>query len=171
MDASLAVLFLIAGLTDMGVNDCGNGGCLQRKEAQSDIQLSFGDVIFQDKTIGSEVYVKHSFDRKFGPFQPALGVSITDDGDAWIGYGFNYTKSFFGDRVYAQLSLLPGIYARGNGPDLGHAIEFRSGAEVGYRAKNGIRYGISYDHRSNANLSSTNPGMETLQFRVSVPLK
>ena len=170
MDASLALLFLVATLSDMGLTDCRTDGCFARADAQQDISLSYGDVIFQDKTIGNEVYVKYGLGRTYGPFQPAIGVSVTDDGAAWIGFGATYTKSFAGDRVYAQLSLLPGLYARGSGPDLGHVIEFRSGAEIGYRARNGMRFGVSYDHRSNADLSKPNPGMETLQFRVSVPL-
>ena len=61
-------------------------------------------------------------------------------------------------------------YANGDGPNLGHDLEFRSGIELGYQARNGWRYGISYDHRSNADIASYNPGLETLQFRVSIPV-
>jgi lipid A 3-O-deacylase len=30
--------------------------------------------------------------------------------------------------------------------------------------------GLSYDHRSNGDIATLNPGLETLQLRVSVPL-
>lgn len=171
MDGTLALLFLVAGLTDMGFNDCRNDGCLARSDAQKNISLSYGDVIFQENTIGRETYVRYGFGHAYGPFQPAIGVSITDSGDAWVGIGATYTKSFANNRIYTQLSLLPGVYKRGSGPDLGHLIEFRSGAEIGYQARNGVRVGLSYDHRSNAEISAVNPGLETLQLRVSIPLK
>ncbi len=168
MDGALAVLFLVAGLTDMGVNHCGTG-CLAESQQEQRIALSFGDVQFNGNSISEEVYLKYDSGRTYGPFQPAAGVSVTGDGDAWIGLGATWTGQFASDRAYVQLSLLPGLYSRGDGPDLGHAIEFRSGVEVGYQSRKGIRYGISYDHRSNAELSNINPGLETLQFRISMP--
>ncbi len=170
MDGTLAVLFLLTGLTDMGINHCGNDGCLARHNVRSEVALSYGDVLFQDKTVGRETYVTYGFGRTYGPFQPAVGVSVTNHGDAWVGFGATYTTRFLSDRIYARMSLLPGFYSQGNGPNLGHDIEFRSGLELGYLAPNGVKVGISYDHRSNAELSSINPGMETLQLRVTFPL-
>ena len=170
MDGTFAVLFLLAGLTDMGMNHCGNG-CLAQAETQSRMTLSFGNVMFQEKTIAKEAYLRYDFGKTYGPFQTALGVSVTDQGSTWIGFGATYTKHFANDRAYAQLHLMPGIYSKGSGPNLGYPIEFRSGAELGYEARNGVRYGISYDHRSNADIKKTNPGLETIQLRVSFPLK
>jgi lipid A 3-O-deacylase len=173
MDGRLAVLFFVVGLTDMKTNDC-EMGCLARTAAQDAISLSFGNVIFQEKSVGQEAYVRFDMGTSFGPFQPAVGLSVTDTNDVWVGLGATHTTRFWdrpsGVGGYAQLHVMPGVYTRGTGPDLGHQLEIRSGAEIGYQAKNGLRYGLSYDHRSNAGLSSPNPGMETLQFRVSVPL-
>lgn len=173
MDGRLAVLFFVVGLTDMKTNAC-ETGCLARTSAQEAISLSFGNVIFQEKSVGQEAYLRYDMGTSFGPFQPAVGLSVTDTNDVWVGLGATHTTRFWdrpsGMGGYAQLHVMPGIYARGSGPDLGHQLEIRSGAEIGYQAKNGWRYGLSYDHRSNAGLSSPNPGMETLQLRVSVPL-
>lgn len=166
MDGTLAVLFLVASLTDMGINHCGNG-CLAPGETDKRIALSYGDVQFQGASVDEEFYVRYDLGRTYGPFQPALGASITGRGDAWVGIGATWTAHLADSGIYTQLHLMPGFYAQGSGPDLGHAIEFRSGAEIGYEARNGMRFGISYDHRSNAELSSINPGLETLQFRVS----
>jgi hypothetical protein len=127
--------------------------------------------MFQEKNVASEFYYRHDFGMKYGPYQPAVAVSITDQGSAWLGAGVVYTVSTRNERGYFQLSLMPGVYTAGDGPDLGNTVEFRSGVELGYSARNGIRYGLSFDHRSNADLSSVNPGLETLQFRVSVPLR
>ena len=173
MDGRLAVLFFVVGLTDMKTNDC-DTGCLARTAAQDAISLSFGNVIFQEKSVGQEAYVRYDMGTSFGPFQPAVGLSVTDTNDVWVGLGATHTTRFWdrpsGAGGYAQLHFMPGIYAQGTGPNLGHEFEMRSGAEIGYQAKNGVRVGLSYDHRSNAGLSSPNPGMETLQLRVSVPL-
>ena len=171
MDGTLAALFLIVGLTDMGISHCGHGGCLARDSMQGRFDLSVGDVMYQENNISEEVYLRYSLPKRFGPFQPIAGASVTSDGDAWVGFGAAYTASFLDDRAYVQLSLMPGLHAQGSGPDLGHPLEFRSGVELGYETPKGIRYGISYDHRSNAEISSVNPGMETLQFRVSFPLR
>ncbi len=130
--------------------------------------------IFQEQSIGREAYVRYDMGTSFGPFQPTVGLSVTDSNDVWVGLGATHTTHFWtrpsGAGAYAQLHFMPGLYAQGTGPDLGHDIEFRSGAEIGYQAKNGVRVGLSFDHRSNGDISSLNPGLETLQLRVSVPL-
>ncbi|SEO62516.1 Lipid A 3-O-deacylase (PagL) [Salinihabitans flavidus] len=171
MDGTLAALFLIAGLTDMGINHCGDGGCLAQSPETERFSISAGDVDFQKATVSKELYLRYDFGRRYGPFQPVAGASLTADGTAWIGIGAAWTQRFAGDRAYVQLALMPGLYSQGSGPDLGHAVQFRSGVEVGYETSKGVRFGLSYDHRSNAELSGVNPGMETVQFRVSIPVK
>jgi hypothetical protein len=173
MDGRLALLFFAVGLTDMKTNDCATG-CLARVPAQQAVSLSFGDVIFQEKSIGREMYMRYDLGTSFGPFQPAIGLSVTDSNDIWVGFGATHTTRFWdrpsGAGGYAQLHFMPGVYTQGSGPDLGYPLEFRSGAEIGYQAKNGVKVGLSFDHRSNGDISSVNPGLETLQLRVSVPL-
>lgn len=173
MDGRLALLFLAVGFTDMTTNDC-ETGCLARTPAQKALSLSFGDVIFQEQSIGREVYMRYDMGTSFGPFQAAVGLSVTDTNDVWVGFGATHTTQFWtrssGAGGYAQLHLMPGLYAQGSGPDLGYPLEFRSGAEIGYQTKNGLRMGVSFDHRSNGDISSVNPGLETFQFRVTVPL-
>ncbi|WP_323785808.1 acyloxyacyl hydrolase [Thalassovita sp.] len=170
MDGTFAVLFLLAGLADMKMNHC-QDGCMAQSQLPARIAVSGGDVQFQDASIGRELYVRYDLNRSYGPFQPAFGASITDDGDAWIGFGAVWTGHFAQDRAYVQLHLMPGLYAQGGGPDVGFPVEFRSGAEIGYEARSGLRIGVSYDHRSNADIKATNPGLETVQLRVSVPLR
>lgn len=170
MNGTLAAIFLAVSSWDMAANYC-ETGCLAEAPATAFSTFGLGQVQFQDKGVATELYYRHDFDRKYGPYQPAVGLSLTDQGSAWVGAGFVYSATTPDERGYLSLSLMPGLYAAGDGPDLGHAIEFRSGIEVGYSAANGIRYGLSFDHRSNSELSKVNPGMETLQFRVSIPLR
>lgn len=74
-------------------------------------------------------------------------------------------------RIYTSLHLMPGVHAQGSGPNLGGAFELRSGNEIDLVADNGVRYALSFDHRSNEKIHSSTPGLETLQFRVSIPLR
>lgn len=170
MNGTFAVLFMLGGLSDMAFNYC-DEGCLARSPEQAHLSISAGEVQFQGSSIGSEAYFRYEFDHRNGPFQNAVGASITDSGDFWLGFGQLWTKRFANDRAYLQLHAIPGLYVQGNGPDLGFPIEFRSGIELGYETRQGWRVGLSYDHRSNADLKAYNPGMETIQLRVSIPLK
>lgn len=174
MDGRLAVLFFVVGLFDMKTNDCPTG-CLAQTPAQKAIAMSYGDVIFQENTISRETYLRYDMGTSFGPFQPAVGVSVTSQNDIWMGLGATHTTHFWQNASqttggYAQLSFLPGVHVQGSGPDLGFPIEFRSGAEIGWQARSGLRIGVSYDHRSNGDITSVNPGMETLQLRMHIPL-
>jgi hypothetical protein len=170
MDGTLATLFLVAGLTDMTMNFC-DDGCLATSAQTGRIAVSAGDVEFQGNRIGNEIYLRYDVPKSFGPFQPALGISVTDEGSIWFGAGSSWTYSFAQNRGYVQLHLMPGVYSKGDGPDLGSTIEFRSGAEIGFETAKGVRIGLSYDHRSNADTGRINPGLETIQLRASFPLR
>ena len=94
MDGRLAVLFFVVGLTDMKTYEC-DTGCLARTPAQEAISLSFGNVIFQEKSIGSEAYLRYDLGTSFGPFQPALGLSVTATNVVWVGLGATHTTRFW----------------------------------------------------------------------------
>jgi lipid A 3-O-deacylase len=144
-------------------------GCLPARETQGYAALSGGAVILNEDRIANEVYARRDTRRMFGPFQPTYGLSVTDQGSVWLGAGPSYTLPFKSDHFFVQLHTMVGLYLQGDSADLGGPIEFRSGVEVGFVAGNGIRFGLAYDHRSNAEIYATNPGLETFQLRVSVP--
>ena len=73
-------------------------------------------------------------------------------------------------RLFLAPSFAAGLYSAGNGPDLGHTLEFRSGATLGMRSYGGTRIGISFHHVSNGDLGRRNPGAETLGLTMTVPL-
>jgi hypothetical protein len=165
MDGTMAVAVLALSLADMGVNYCPTD-CFAAENTPSRLALSTGAVAFQDELDGAEVYLRRDFGVLIGPFQPSLGASIASGGATWLGAGVQYTLGP-AEGFYVQGTLMPGIYIQGDGNDLGGWLEFRSGIEIGYEARSGIRYGLSLDHRSNAGIYDENPGLETLQFRVS----
>ncbi|NDV49097.1 MULTISPECIES: acyloxyacyl hydrolase [Roseobacteraceae] len=171
-NGTFAVLMLIGGLTDMGMNYCGTAeGCLGPNETQPRVAFSLGSVVERQAEAKGEAYLRYDFGRKFGPFGQAIGVSMTEDGEGWLGYGATYKKNFGYSPFYAELHLMPGIYMDNGGFDLGGPLEFRSGIELGYEFNQGWRVGLSYDHRSNADIYDNNPGIETVQLRVSIPTR
>ena len=164
-DGALAALTIALGLLDAGQNHCSTG-CFAPSEAEGRLSFSVGQASVDGADVGTEVYFRRTIGRDYGPFGVAYGLSATEDGAFWAGIGPLYEIPI-GEAFYAELHLMPGIYVQGDGPDLGGPLEFRSGIEIGYEA-NGVRYGLSYDHRSNNEFYDTNPGLETLQFRVSI---
>ena len=170
-DGTAAVVGLIIGLIDMSVNHCPNEGCLAKNSVTARNSVSIGETYFQDQNVGEEVYFRRDTGKAHGPFQSIWGLSATTDGEFWIGIGHAYTMNVFNERGFLQFHSMAGLYENGSGVDLGGPIEFRSGIELGYQAKNGVRVGLSIDHRSNAGLYSRNPGLETVQLRVSIPIK
>ena len=170
MDGTLAVIFIIAGLSDMVVNDCPTG-CLAQSAADARLSIQAADVIFQEETISQELYIGYDSGRSYGPFQPTFGISGTTDGDMWMGAGAKWTsKNLTAGPFFVEASLMPGIYAQDDGPDLGGALQFRSALGAGYEFDNGATLAVLFSHRSNADTQDTNPGLETLSLRYAFAL-
>ena len=169
LDWAWVFLFAAVGGYDMVTNYCPTG-CLQEGSPQPYLSVSAGKTYFQDEEFGEEIYVRYETAHSLGPFQTSFGASVDTNGAVWIGAGPVYSKTFADDRMYYRLSAITGLYRQGDGPDLGSFIEFRSSAEIGYQFDGGARLGLSFDHRSNAEISTVNPGYETIQLRFSLPL-
>ena len=171
-DGTFAVLMLVLGLTDMSRNHCGTeSGCLGKSETTPRFAISAGQVLERRASEASEVYLRYDLGHKRGPFGTAAGLSVGEHGETWVGFGQTYTIQMRNAPIFAELHSMPGLYLDNGGFDLGGPIEFRSGIEVGYENDRGWRFGLSYDHRSNAGIYDDNPGIETVQFRVSVPTR
>ncbi len=102
-------------------------------------------------------------------FTPFVGLTATAEAGtyAYAGIGIDI---FFGRRFVITPNFAAGIYGNGDGKDLGHAIEFRSGANFAYRFDDYSRLGFAFHHISNAGLDERNPGEETLMLTYSIPL-
>ena len=105
---------------------------------------------------------------KFWIFKPMGGLMGTSDGSAYAFAGV-LVDLYFGNRFVLTPSFAPGLYYKGNGLDLGYALEFRSGLELSYRFDDRSRLGIGVSHMSNASLGHINPGEETLFLTYSIP--
>lgn len=169
MDGMMAAIFLIASMTDMTLNDCPTG-CLVPEQATSRLSFQVSKLEFDTAIIGSEFYLGYDANISYGPFQPTFGVSATDGGDYWIGAGAKWTtKGIIDSPFFVEASLLPGLYRKGNGPELGGVLQFRSSLGAGYTFDNGSTVSVFYDHRSNADSQIENPGLETIAVRYAIP--
>jgi len=103
--------------------------------------------------------------RRFG-IGPAAGVSVNSDGAAYLRAGL--TRDFpFASRWNANVTLAAGAYVKGHGKDLGRGFEFRSALDVSFEMRPGMRLGAALAHLSNAGISESNPGIETLTLTLA----
>lgn len=105
-----------------------------------------------------------------GFVKPWVGIEITSDAAAY-GVAGVLSDIYFGRRFVLTPSFGVGVYADGDGKDLGSAIEFRSQLELGYRFDNRSRLALAFSHISNAHLTNQNPGSEILTVYYHVPLE
>lgn len=110
---------------------------------------------------------------RFTPYiyniRPTLGVNVTTDGSVYGYGGFNWDVSLVDDQLYLIPNMMVGAYSQGDGKDLGHALEFRSGIELAYQFPNRHRVGLAFNHISNASIGDKNPGAETILLNYQVP--
>jgi lipid A 3-O-deacylase len=125
--------------------------------------------MFDDQTT-AEFRVEYVFseENKLLWFTPFVGLTATAEGGTY-GYAGIGIDIFFGKRFVITPNFAAGVYGNGDGKDLGHAIEFRSGANFAYRFDDYSRLGFAFHHISNAGLDERNPGEETLMLTYSMP--
>ncbi len=170
-DGTFGVIGLVLGLIDMTINHCPNEGCLAVNHVDSYNTLSIGETYFNEMHQGEEIYFRRDTGTAFGPFQNIWGLSASNDGEFWIGAGQSWTYQFFQERAFVQMHAMTGLHENGDGQDIGEPIMFRTGIELGYQSKMGARFGLGFDHRSHLGIHGSNPGLETIHFRVSIPTK
>jgi len=107
---------------------------------------------------------------RFSPWRygvgPLIGAHASSDGGFYARVGLS--RDFhFGERWNANLNLAGGGYHRGNAKKLGRGFEFRSAVELSYEARPGMRLGTALAHLSNAGISESNPGIETVTLTIS----
>jgi lipid A 3-O-deacylase len=104
--------------------------------------------------------------------RPMVGVMATTDSAVYGYAGLAVELWWFDKRVVLTPSAAVGAYHKGNGKDLGHTLEFRTGAALQYRFDNDSRLGVALHHLSNAGLGKNkkNPGAESLMITYSWPI-
>ena len=114
-----------------------------------------------NSTRSEELGFEVRFEPRAFELVPTLGVTLNTDQGGYVLAGLR--RDF---RASERWRVTPhfGVtfFDEGDGKDLGHAVEFRSGLEVSYRLNGRSRLGLSFYHLSNAGLDETNPGAESL---------
>ena len=158
------------GGLDSYVNECPED-CMGQSPAPARWHFQLSETEFQREPLGREFYLSYDYPLYIGAIQPTAGVSVTNTGDMWFGAGGKWSTERFSDGpVYGELSLMPGVYMAADGENLGFPVQFRGALGAGYHFDNGTSLSIFLDHRSNANTSEYNPGIETAGIRISYTL-
>ncbi len=101
-------------------------------------------------------------DTFLGNLSPITGAMITADNASYFytGVQAQYKVGF----LNLTPSFAPGYYNKGNGKDLGHALEFKSEIQLSLELPMQSQLGLSYNHLSNASLGDKNPGANSYMF-------
>ncbi len=105
--------------------------------------------------------------RRWG-LEPHIGVAATED-STFYGYAGVRRHYRLGGRFVATPSFAISLWEQGDGKDLGHVVEFRSGLAISRQLASGARIGVGIYHLSNSSLASRNPGSNELLFRLVLP--
>ena len=106
----------------------------------------------------------------FWHVRPSFGVAATTDA-AFYGWTALSLDIFFGQRVVLTPSTGVGLYAEGDGQDLGSTVLFRNGAELAWRFDDRARVGIGIHYLANFGLGDEDPGTTTMTVFYAHPLQ
>ena len=101
-------------------------------------------------------------DTFLGNVSPITGGFITGNSVAYVYSGIEWNIDMSG--LTLTPSFAPGYYHKGDGKDLGHALEFKSEVQLSYTGTDKSSFGVSYNHVSNASLGDKNPGANSYMF-------
>lgn len=137
------------------------------------VEYVAGSVGYFDVIDGEDDAASFGLEYRFNPIEyrirPMVGGFVNSDGSAYGYAGVNWEVPILSHQLYMIPNFAVGAYSRGDGKDLGGALEFRSGIEFAYQMENFHRIGLAFNHISNASLYDENPGVETLLLNYSVP--
>ena len=101
-------------------------------------------------------------DTFIGNISPITGGFVTENSAVYVYTGFEWNVEM-GALTFTP-SFAPGLYHKGDGKDLGHALEFKSEIQLSYNSSKNSKIGISYNHVSNASIGDKNPGANSYMF-------
>ena len=133
-----------------------------KKPQGAEINLFTGMFDFSDdKQAAGVLGIQHQNDDLFrnsflGKLSPVTGGFLTENNAVYIytGAQAEYNVGF----LTITPSFAPGYYNSGDGKDLGSALEFKSEVQMTLNLSDSTKFGMSYNHISNASLGDKNPG-------------
>ena len=167
MDAAFAIIFFTASLADMVFADC-HTSCLAKSHPDPRLSVQVGRLEHRDNWNNRSIMLGLDAPLQHGPYQHTFSFEVTGTNDIWIGAGAKVsTEALIPGPLFLETSFQPGLHFRGDGPDIGGSLHFRSGIALGYLFENGATLALAYDHRSNADRTIPNPGLDTMSIRYS----
>ena len=100
-----------------------------------------------------------------GKFSPVSGGFMTGKSSAYLYTGVEGQYGFGPVKILP--SFTPGYYRKGDGKDLGSALEFKSEIKVGLDILESSKLSYSYSHISNNEWGDSNPGTDNQQITFS----
>ena len=144
-------------------------------EENFDKQLSFYSGVFDhiddegdDKTslLGVEHRNPNLYrDTFFGTIKPLTGAFVTGKSSVYVYTGFEIDYRL--GPISLKPSFTPGYYEKGDGKDLGSALEFKSEIKVGFDIFENSKLSYSYSHISNNDWGDSNPGTDNQHITFS----
>ena len=104
-------------------------------------------------------------DTYLGKFSPVSGGFMTGKSSVYLYTGVEGQYGLGPLKILP--SFTPGYYQKGDGKDLGSALEFKSEIKLGFDIFEDSKIGYSYSHISNNDWGKTNPGTDNQQITFS----
>ena len=135
---------------------------------ETEINIFTGMFDFSDQKQRAGLFgLQHQNDELFrssflGKISPITGGFMTENNAMYLytGVQAEYGLGF----LTITPSFAPGYYNYGDGKDLGYPLEFKSEIQVSLDLSDSTHLGMSYNHISNANLGTKNPGADSYMF-------
>ena len=100
-----------------------------------------------------------------GKIAPVSGAFVTGKNSLYFYTGIEGQYGIGPLKILP--SFTPGYYQKGDGKDLGSALEFKSEIKFGFDIFENSKIGYSYSHISNNDWGKTNPGTDNQQLTFS----
>tara|TARA_B110001452_G_scaffold168082_1_gene140461 strand:- start:248 stop:766 length:519 start_codon:yes stop_codon:yes gene_type:complete len=100
-----------------------------------------------------------------GKFSPVTGGFLSGKNGVYLYTGVQAEYDF--GPLSIVPSFTPGYYERGEGKELGSALEFKSEIKLDFEILKDSKIGFSYSHISNNDWGDINPGINNKQISFS----
>ena len=120
----------------------------------------------QSTIFGIEHQNENLFRNTFlGKFSPLTGAFLTEKNSVYLYTGVQAEYNIGPLNVIP--SFAPGYYEKGDGKDLGSVLEFKSEIKFDINIFKNSKIGYSYNHISNNDWGTKNPGVNNQLFSLS----
>jgi lipid A 3-O-deacylase len=122
------------------------------------------------RDLSPELNINYFSKIRWWVFSPFAGGVFTTNASYMI-YAGVFVPVDITRILLFRISFAPGIYNQGQEIYLGLWLEFRTSVEFSVNILDKVRLGLEFSHISNASISPVNPGCETINLMVQIPVR